>query len=85
MSKIICFDLETTGTDYHSDEILQIAIINGYGQRLLNEYVNSPKCPEAEAVNNISLSDVRSCLPFSYYKETIQEIFDNADYVIGVQ
>lgn len=84
-SKIICFDLETTGLN-DRDEILQIAIINGYGDVLFNEYIKpkrKKKWPKAEEINHISPSDVQNCQTFSYYRDVIQEIFDDAEYVIG--
>jgi len=85
-SKIICFDLETTGLNTHSDEILQIAIINGYGDVLFDEYIKpkrKKKWPKAEEINHISPADVQNCHTFSYYRDVIQEIFDDAEYVIG--
>lgn len=39
-NKIIVLDIETTGTDISSDEVLQISIINDKGDTLLNSYVD---------------------------------------------
>ena len=36
--QIVVFDLETTGTDPATDEILQVAIIDGTGNQLLGSY-----------------------------------------------
>lgn len=39
-SKMIVFDIETTGLDAEKDDVLQISIIDGNGKTLINEYVH---------------------------------------------
>ena len=46
MNKIIVLDVETTGTDIYSDEMLQVSIINEQGEILLNSYVKPQKHSE---------------------------------------
>lgn len=54
---IVCLDIETTGLDPDKDELLQISIIDGNANVLLNTYIKPYKAkrwPKAQAINNIS-------------------------------
>lgn len=58
-------DLETTGLNPKSDEIIQIAIIDGDGGVLFSSFVMPERCvswPNAERLTGISPSDV-ACSP----------------------
>lgn len=60
-SGTIVFDVETTGLSPETDEIIQISIIDGDGNCLINDYVrpyHKKKWPDAEKINNISLEMV---------------------------
>lgn len=83
---IICLDTETTGINRLSDEILQLSIIDGSGAVLFNEYIKPVhhECwTEAERVNHISPSMVKDCKPLLYYADTIKQILENADVIVG--
>lgn len=62
-NKVIILDIETTGTDINSDEVLQISIINSNGDTLLNSYVKPKKHTEwknAEMIHGISPDKVKT-------------------------
>lgn len=83
---ILCFDLETTGFDSVNDEILQIAIIDGAGKVLFNEYIrptHTTEWPEAEAVNCISPDRVSGCPTIDEYLPVLNEIFSRAKLIVG--
>lgn len=80
------YDIETTGTDINSDEVLQISIINDKGDTLLNSYVRPEKHTEwknAEMIHGISPEKVKTSPVISELKNQIQEIVDNAELIVG--
>lgn len=82
----IIFDIETTGLDFNKDEILQFTAIDENGNILLNTYVkpqNHLSWKSAEQINHISPKTVKSFNFFSFYKDCIQKIFDEADELIA--
>lgn len=82
----IVVDTETTGFHPGWDELLQVAIINGEGDILFNEYIKPSrrkKWPEAQRVHGISPVMVKDCRTFQVYRKRIQEIFNSANIVIG--
>jgi DNA polymerase-3 subunit epsilon len=83
--RVLCLDCETTGLSV-TDEILQLAIIDGHGNTLFNCYfrpVNTSEWPEAEAINGISPKDVEDELPITNYVIEIQKILKNALLIVG--
>ena len=84
--KIICLDIETTGLDPQKDEILQLGIINGFGEVLFNQFFR-PKhidsWPEAELVNGISPESVANCPTIDDFLPEIQRIIQDADLIVG--
>ena len=81
MPVTVCFDVETTGTDPNSDEILQVSIIDGDGNILVNTFVKPRRMtswPDAEVVHGISPETVEHAPDFSDLLAEIQEIFDAA-------
>ena len=85
--KIIVFDTETTGLNpYGNDEILQIAIINGNGEELFNSYIKPDArrtWTKASEVNGITPRMVKNSPHFSDVQDTIQNIFNNAEVIVG--
>lgn len=85
-SKIIVFDVETTGLDYIDDEILQLSIIDGNYNVLFNEYfkpVLHEEWTNSEKVHGISPAMVLDKKPLSDFSDEIKKIFDNAEHLIG--
>lgn len=85
--KTIIFDTETTGLNpYGNDEILQIAIINGNGEEVFNSYIKPDMrktWTKAAEVNGITPRMVKDAPHFADVEETIQEIFNNAELIVG--
>lgn len=82
----IVFDTETTGLNVYMDEILDIAIIDGDGDILLNARYKPTKndeWPEAEAINGISPADVAGCPSIEADADEIRAIFRKADEIVG--
>lgn len=85
-SKIICIDIETTGLNRDTDEILQVAIINGRGKTLYNSYIRPDKLrswKEAEAINKISWQAVKNAPTIRREKRKIERILKRAGLIIG--
>ena len=89
MSAII-LDAEMTGInnlyDNNRDELLQLSIINKDKKILFNEYFKPEKIKEwkdTEKIHGITPKFVNNKLPFTYYKEEIQFIINNAETIIG--
>lgn len=80
-TNIICFDVETTGL-YKNDEILQISVINGDGDILINEYVRPyfiRTWKEAESVNHITKEIVQDA-PYPHELiRRVRGIFESAN------
>ena len=85
-SRIVVFDVETTGLYSTVDEIIQICILNGYGNVLFSSYIKPVRhkvWTEAQRVNGIRYSMVKEAPIFKEVKEKIQEIFNNAELLVG--
>ena len=85
LNKTICFDTETTGLDKDA-EILQLAIVNGAGDSLFNEYIKPKRqtiWPQAEKVHHISPTFVSQCKTIDYYLPIIVEIFKETEVYVG--
>ena len=64
--KILIFDVETTGVSA-TDKILQITLLNGYGNILFSSYIkpgNRKHWPGAKRVNHISYDMVKDSPTF---------------------
>lgn len=84
--KVISYDMETTGFDPQNDDILQLSIVDGDGNELFNKLFKPTKkneWPEAAAVNGITPERVQDCPVFQAWTGQVQEIFDQADVVVG--
>ena len=80
----IILDTETTGLHPRTDEILQLSIIDGNGQILLNRFYK-PEAqmiwPEAQGIHGISPAAVANCPPVRAELPLIQQILDHAQEV----
>ena len=85
-SRILVFDVETTGLSATLDEIIQITILNGYGNELFSSYIKPTRhkvWTEAQRVNGIRYSMLKDAPTFKQVKKKIQKIFNNALLVVG--
>ena len=85
-SKILFYDLETTGLKADTDEILQLAIIDGTGAELINTYIkpsHKRKWEKAEAVNGISPDMVKDAPVMPALFNKIQELIYSAEWLVG--
>lgn len=83
--KIIVIDLETTGLNVETDEILQVSIIDGKYNTLLNTYCRPLYIKEWEAsakVHGITPDMVKDKLPFKEYIKRISDIMNEADRIV---
>lgn len=97
---MIVIDTETTGVSPNPerdpdnpespraipDEILQLSIIDGKGNVLLDTYVkpeHHTEWPAAEAVNHITPEMVQDAPSFSEIRDQVQRIFDETRMVVG--
>lgn len=79
-------DIETTGLDPHSDEIVQIAIIDGMGKVLLDSLVRpcfNDSWVEAQAIHGISPDDVRDAPTLAELHDSIIAAMDGARIIAG--
>ena len=85
-SKILVFDVETTGLSSAIDEIIQITILDGYGNERFSSYIKPirrKRWPSAQRVNGIKYSMVKNSPTIGEVRKEIQEIFNNAKLVVG--
>lgn len=85
-SKILVFDVETTGLNNSCDEILQLSLIDGNYNVLFNEYfkpTHTHEWSEAASINGITSDMVADKKTFDEFKDTIQSIFDNAEHYVA--
>jgi DNA polymerase III subunit epsilon len=81
---LVCFDLETTGTDVQRDRIVQIALIRlePSGERRVFETLVNPGIkipPAATAVHGIDDALVRDAPGFSVILPEVERMLDGAD------
>lgn len=83
---VIALDVETTGLNSYSDEILELAIVDGCGNELFHEYFNPSKTTEwknAEQIHGISPEDVADKPYINEYTDRIQNIISCAEIIVG--
>lgn len=86
LDEILIFDTETTGIFPDSEEILELAAINGLGEVLFHERFKPEKkksWPKAQAIHGIKPADVKDCKPISDYLPQLQEIFSKPKIICG--
>lgn len=86
LKDVVLFDTETTGKYADKDEILELAIIDGLGNVLMNKRFKPVKHETwegAENVHHISPKDVKNCKPISHYAKEIKDIFSRYKYISG--
>ena len=84
--KTVVLDCETTGLDKDDDEILQISLIDGNSDVLLNSYVkpiHTNSWDSAQKIHGISPEMVKDAPVFNDIKEQVKNIIRNADLLIG--
>lgn len=85
-SKIIVFDVETTGLSSKIDEIIQISIIDGEGNTLIDEYVKpywTTEWDEVYKIHGISTACVKDCKYPHELIPKVKGIFESADLLIA--
>jgi DNA polymerase III epsilon subunit-like protein len=85
--KVIAIHIATTGIDIHEDhEILKVAIINKDGDYLFNSFIKPEihtEWNEAEKFNGITPEMVKDAPIISDVAMDLQNIFDNAEIIVG--
>ena len=85
-SRILVFDLETTGLNTILDEILQISILDGDGKEIFSSYIKPKRhriWPIAQKINGISYNMVKDAPSINKVRKQIQKIFATAQLVVG--
>lgn len=83
---ILFFDIEMTGGNCLSDEILQFTLVDLYKGIVFNKYIKPEKCTawkETEKVHHITPAMVQDCSPLSSYRRSIKRYLTNADMIVG--
>ena len=85
--EIVCFDVESTGfSPKLGDELLQISVVNKYGEVLVDTYLKphyKKYWPNAEKVHHITPQMVKDAPYPEQIAKNLQKIFDEADIIIG--
>lgn len=84
--KLVVVDLETTGQSVNRNEILQIAIIDENGRKLLNQYCKPRRIHEWERsieIHGISPILVQNCPYFSDIKPYVIDILSRTGKIIS--
>lgn len=84
-ARILTLDLETTGLTADA-EIIQLSIMNGCGDVLMNRYFKplyTERWDEAMEVNHITPEQVACEDPFILWADTVSSLFMDADLIVG--
>lgn len=84
--RVVCLDVETTGLDPRTDEVLQVALVRGDGEVSLSRYVrpeHHSSWPLAQHTHGISPSMVEGCSPLASLKPEIEGILEDMDLIVG--
>lgn len=86
MTELAVLDFETTGLVPGQDEVLQVAVVDGTGAVLMNEYCRPQRhtaWADAQKVNGIAPQDVCGKPPFEALVPRLQEILSGARRVVA--
>ena len=86
LERILCLDIETTGLDRRSDDILSLAIVDGTGGVRYHGYFRpqlKSEWPEAQAINHIDLGEVKDSPRIRDEAERISEILWSSEVLMG--
>lgn len=85
-SRLIVLDLETTGLSNYRDDVLQLSVIDGDGNVLINSYVKpyyNSLWEQAQRINNISPDIVADAPELHELVPKLKGIFESCDTIIG--
>lgn len=85
-SRMIVLDLETTGLSNYRDDVLQVSVIDGDGNVLINSYVKpyyNTLWEQAQRINNISPDMVADAPELHELVPKLKGIFESCDTIIG--
>lgn len=86
-SRIIVFDVETTGTDRRRDQVIELCVQFGLEPTAERETwrvkPDVPINPGAQAVHGISMEDLADCPPFAAVADPFRQILADADVLVG--
>lgn len=85
-SRMIVLDLETTGLSNYRDDVLQLSVIDGDGNVLINSYVKpyfNSTWEDAQRINNISPDMVANAPELHDLIPRLKGIFESCNVIIG--
>jgi DNA polymerase-3 subunit epsilon len=84
-SRLLVFDVETTGTDKRRDQVIELCMQFGLegASRTWRFRPSVPISPGAQAVHGISIEDLADCPTFAECAEEIAALFVEADVIVG--
>lgn len=85
-SRMIVLDLETTGFSDYRNDVLQVSVIDGDGNVLINSYVKpyyNSSWEEAQRINNISPDMVADAPELHELLPKLKGVFESCDTIVG--
>lgn len=85
-TRMIVLELETTGLSNYRDDVLQVSVIDGNGNVLINSYVKpyyNTLWEQAQRINNISPDMVADAPELHELVPKLKGIFESCDTIIG--
>lgn len=82
----MCLDVETTGLNPCTDEVLQIALVRGDGEVLLSSYVrpeHHTSWPSAQRTHGISPAMVEGCPSLASLRLEIEKALADISLIVG--